>query len=597
MANQQPNLTHTEFDAQAAIDQAWADFLETVNLPTEKEQANASNAAIARILYLDEHKTEPPDNAIPTFGDVVAYTENMSLPELAEVEADLNQLETFSPDAAGACKSFVYGLYTQFASPGSDGRLEKIVKVIEGNLGKILGQRLAKRVGENSELKAVIEGQDLTVEKVISKDVILQIYNDFLGPEKMFAELLKVYIEARKNGFTGKYPARRLVDAWQKAATAVPITKAVDVSYPVALRLPFGAVSAQEIEAEKDCYLPVFEPFDAQIMLDLEDERTNQLARHLPIRSWLMDWNTGGKAKGGHGGRVPVWLRLFLEALVCSDPSRFWGNRVVFYELEYLYKLVYGDKARWDKVRVRQLRRMIDIASRAVVVLRDGGEVLPVNFKYFEGLEKDSKIFVEVAAVRDARGGALTAIEDLRAAYRSSNATLQAYLSASEYLDRVWTRNGRLLYETVPVKNADGVILDHLGDPIMTKNGKLLKAVEGADKEKEDKEKEDKKEGKPLMNLKNADKEIVERVMREPNPKFTPQPVTNDELLGVCWVDNRIPISQRRKYKKRALETWGDLTIIALEETDQDSSFIRPSQKHRNTYRAVNKASEQAKNQ
>ncbi len=105
-------------------------------------------------------------------------------------------------------------------------------------------------------------------------------------------------------------------------------------------------------------------------------------------------------------------------------------------------------------------------------------------------------MFVEVAAVRDARGGALTAIEDLRAAYRSSNATLQAYLSASEYLDRVWTRNGRLLYETVPVKNADGVILDHLGDPIMIKNGKPLKAVEGADKE--GKEKEDKEEGKPL---------------------------------------------------------------------------------------------------
>ncbi len=99
------------------------------------------------------------------------------------------------------------------------------------------------------------------------------------------------------------------------------------------------------------------------------------------------------------------------------------------------------------------------------------------------------------------------------------------------------------------------------------------------------------------MNLKNADKEIVELVMREPNPKFAPLPVPNDELLGVCWVDNSIPKSHRRKYKTRALETWGDLPIIALEETDQDSSFIRPSQKHRNTYRAVKKASEQAKNQ
>ena len=232
---------------------------------------------------------------------------------------------------------------------------------------------------------------------------------------------------------------------------------------------------------------------------------------------------------------------------------------------------MFGDGARWDIVRVRQLRWMIDVASRAVVVLRDGSEVSPVNFKYFEGLERDSKVFVEVAAVRDSRGGALTAIGDLRDAYRSSNAVLQAYLSASEYLDRVWTRNGRLLYETVPVKNSDGVILDYLGNPMTTQMGE------------------------PLKTLKNADKEIVEQVMREPNPRFTPLPVANDEMVGVCWVGNSIPKSQRRSYKKRALEIWGDLPIIDLKETEQDSSFIHPSQAHRNTHRAVKKASEQAK--
>ena len=171
-----------------------------------------------------------------------------------------------------------------------------------------------------------------------------------------------------------------MIQDWQKASTAVQITKAIDVSYPVVLRLPFGAVSAQEIEADRDYHLPLFELFDAQIMLDLGDARTKQLAKHLPIRSWLADWNTPGKTRGGHGGRVPVWLRAFLEALVCADPSRFLGNRMVFYELEYFYKLMYGDKARWDKTRVKNLRQMLDIASRAVVVLRDGGEVLPVNW-------------------------------------------------------------------------------------------------------------------------------------------------------------------------------------------------------------------------
>ena len=400
----------------------------------------------------------------------------------------------------------------------------------------------------------------------------------------------KRWLEARANGGKQRHPLAEMIQAWQKAATAVQVTKAADVSYPVALRLPFGAVSAQELEADKDYHLPVFEPFDSQIMLDLGDERATQLARHLPIRSWLTGWNVPGKTKGGgHGGRVPIWLRLFLEALVCAD--RFQGNRIVYYELEYLYKLMYGESARWDKVRVRQLRTMIDIASRAVVVLKDGGEVLPVNFKYFEGLERDSKIFVEIAAVRDAKNGALTAIEDLRDAYRSSNATLQAYLSSSEYLDREWTRNKRLLYETVPVKNADGVILDHLGNPIMIKNGKPV--IE--EKESEKKESEAKEKGTPLKNLKNASKEIVELVMREPNPKFAPDPIAVDELVGVCWADNSIPISQRRKYRSRALEIWGKLPIIDLEEIGQDAAIIRPSQKHRNTYRAIKKAIKKAK--
>ncbi len=115
----------------------------------------------------------------------------------------------------------------------------------------------------------------------------------------------KDWLKARTDGGKQRHPLAEMIQDWQKAATAVPITKAVDVSYPVALRLPFGAVSAQEIEAAKDYHLPVFEPFDAQIMLDLGDERTNQLARHLPIRSWLMDWNTGGKDKRRARGARP----------------------------------------------------------------------------------------------------------------------------------------------------------------------------------------------------------------------------------------------------------------------------------------------------
>ena len=366
-----------------------------------------------------------------------------------------------------------------------------------------------------------------------------------------------------------------------KDVTAIQVTRAVDRSFPVALRLPFGAVSAEEIEAARDYHLPVFEPFDSQMILNLGDARTNQLARHLPIRSWLADWNTpSAKPRGGRGGSVPLWLRLFLEALVCGD--RFSGVRTVYYEFEYLYKLMYGDKARWDIVRARTLRQMIDVASRAVVVLSDGAEVLPVNFKYFEGLERDSKIFVEVAAVRDARGGALTAIEDLRDAYRSSNATLQAYLSASEYLDRVWTRGGRLLHDTVPERNADGVILDHLGNPI-------IKKVKETDKETGKKIEVE----KPIKSLKGADKELLARMKRIPNPKFTPPPIYKGELVGVCWADNSIPKSQRRSYKKRALDTWDSLRIINLKEADQDNVMIRPSQEHRKTYRAIKKSSKQ----
>ena len=386
----------------------------------------------------------------------------------------------------------------------------------------------------------------------------------------VFFQAHKVFLFAEKKGFVGEHPLLGPIGAWQKEMTALQVTKAVDRSFPVALRLPFGAVSAEEIEAAKDYHLPVFEPLDSQMILNLSDARTNQLARHLPIRSWLADWNTPGpKPRGGRGGSVPLWLRLFLEALVCAD--RFSGSRTVYYELAYLYSLAYGDNARWDIVRVRQLRQMIDVASRAVVVLSDGGEVLPVNFNYFEGLERKSKIFVEVAAVRNARNGALTAIGDLRDAYRASNATLQAYLSATEYLDRVWTRNTRLLYETVPKRNDDGVILDHLGKPMITKTGK------------------------PLKSLKDADGETLAQVKRIPNPKFTPDPVTIDELVGVCWADNSIPKSQRREYKKRALTAWRGLPVIDLEEDDQSAVIIRPSKYHRKTYNAIKKSGSKSK--
>lgn len=421
----------------------------------------------------------------------------------------------------------------------------------------------------------VTEGEKPTIEKAIK--VVHAVWN------KHFPE------------YRGRHPLGVLLEAWQKDVTAEQMTREVDRSFPVALRLPFGAVSAKEIEAAKDYHLPAFEPFDSsQMLLNLGDARTNQLARHLPIRSWLADWNTpGAKPRGGRGGAVPLWLRLFLEALVCAD--RFHHKRVVYYELEYLYKLMFGDNARWDIVRARQLRQMIDVASRAVVVLPDGGEVLPVNFKYFEGLERDSKIFVEIAAVRDTRGGALTGIDDLRDAYRSSNATLQAYLSATEYLDRVWTHNNRLRYDTIPARNDNGVILNHLGEPMTRKTTKTDKET-GKKIEVE----------KPIKSLKGADKELLAQVKRIPNPKFTPDPIDVGELVSVCWADNSIPKSQRRSYKKRALDTWEGLRIIDLvkgqdleEYQDlvnvQDLVLIHPSQEHRKAYRAIKKASEKAK--
>ena len=406
----------------------------------------------------------------------------------------------------------------------------------------------------------------------------------------------RAWLKAREEGNTPPHPLAAMIRMWQEVATAEKITKEVDKSFPIALRIPFGAVSAEELEAEKDYHLPGFEPFDAQMMLNLDDTRANQLAPHLPIRSWLADWNTpGAKPRGGRGGAVPLWLRLFLEALVCAD--RFHLKRVVYYELEYLYKLMFGDKTRWDIVRARRLRQMIDVASRAAVVLPDGGEEVPVNFKYFEGLEKDSKVFVEIAAVRDTRGGALTGIDDLRDAYRSSNATLQAYLSATEYLDRVWTHNNRLRYDTIPARNHDGVILDHQGNPI-------TKKIKKADKETGKKIVVE----KPIKSLKGAGKELLAQMKRIPNPKFTPDPIDVGELVSVCWADNSIPKSQRRSYKKRALDTWKGLGIIDLEKGQdleeyqdlvnvQDLVIIRPSQEHRKAYRAIKKASEQAKNQ
>ena len=533
----------TLFDHNQAYKEAQAVIVSEV-------EAEVKLPALGEAIWLKERKSEPPPTARPTFSDLRAYIEGLGEDDRESLCEDVHNLSYW---------------------------------LIANSLDRHKGKNqicVPREVIENEALVCYFRGF-----LVVDDDGVFQEVADFenlkpfamvavaslpknLSVPGLFERIDAIWLRCREAGYTGRHPFRTPVRALQKDVTAVQITEALDTSFPVALRLPFGAVSVEEIEAERDYHLPVFEPFDAQLMLDLGDVRINQLAKYLPIRSWLMDWNLPGKTRGGHGGRVPLWLRLFLEVLVCADRFRFY--RTVYYELAYLYALMFGD-VRWDIVRVRQLRWMIDVASRAVVVLRDGSEVSPVNFKYFEGLERDSKVFVEVAAVRDSRGGALTAIGDLRDAYRSSNAVLQAYLSASEYLDRVWTRNGRLLYETVPVKNSDGVILDYLGNPMTTQMGK------------------------PLKTLKNADKEIVEQVMREPNPRFTPLPVANDEMVGVCWVGNSIPKSQRRSYKKRALEIWGDLPIINLKETEQDNSFIHPSQAHRNTHRAVKKASEQAK--
>ena len=511
----------TTFDDVAARAAAWDDLLQAT-------VASDILNALARGLWIKEHGTEQPQRAIPTVGDFAGKRciGTDSVTALFEYIGD-------SP-----------GKQSHYLDFDENGKLVKAWKPTEvwkapkGASGAYFLFMVCAAVQG-------LDGDSIEAAHTLWKD-------------------------AKQDGYGGSHPLTDTVQAWLKDKDKKEMTEVDDRSFPVALRLPFGAVSAEEIEAEKDYHLPAFEPFDSQMMLNLGKPKSNELARHLPIRSWLADWNTpGAKPRGGRGGAVPLWLRLFLEALVCAD--RFQHKRVVFYEFEYLYKLMFGN-VRWDIVRARRLRQMIDVASRAVVVLPDGGEVLPVNFKYFEGLEKDSKIFVEVAAVRDTRGGALTAIDDLRDAYRSSNATLQAYLSATEYLDRVWTRNNRLRYDTIPKTNADGVILDHLGQPMTTKTGS------------------------PLKSLKGAGKELLAQVKRIPNPEFTPRPVAVNQLMGACWTDKSIPNSQRRSYKKRALDAWDSLTIINLEEADEDNVIIRPSQEHRNTYKAIKKSGSKSKN-
>ena len=402
-------------------------------------------------------KTQCPENAIFTFSDIRAYIKGLGKDDRGPLCEDVHNLSHWL-----------------------------IANSLDRHKGKNQ-MRVPREVIENEALVCYFRGF-----LVVDDDGVFQEVGDFeslkpfamvavtalpknLSVLDLFDRIDAVWIRCRKAGYTGPHPFRSPVRACQKDATAREITEADDITFPFALRSKFGSVSIEEIEDAGDYYLPAFEPFDAQLVLDLNDMRTNQLAKHLPIRSYLADWNILGRQgrSRGYTGAVPLWLKLFLEALVCAD--RFQDDGPVFYRLEYLYKLMYGDEAKWDKARVIAIRKMIDVASRTVVVLPDGVEVPPVNFNKFEGLEKDSRVFVMVGAEKGTRGGVLTAISDLRDAYRWSIAKLQACLSASEYLDRVWTQGGSLLYDTIPVKNDDGVILDKQGNPMTTKTGQAIK--------------------------------------------------------------------------------------------------------------------------
>ena len=198
------------------------------------------------------HNTLCPKAMIPAVDDVVAYAADMTDFDIAQIDADIKQVSQFAP--AADYQNVTYCLYTRFASPASDDRLQKMIKVI----------------GQYFEIPS----------KAVPKDLILRLWNNFFGSEKMLFQVYKTWLEARENGFNGEWPFARLIRAWQNRPRK-PEKASVDVVGSSLTVLPYGV---SEVSRTR------WEAIDGSIDAVMVDGQP--LATHIP------DFKT--RARGGN---------------------------------------------------------------------------------------------------------------------------------------------------------------------------------------------------------------------------------------------------------------------------------------------------------
>lgn len=438
MGNQ--NTQH--FDVEAERRKVWRDFAAAFELPTDKEKLDAMVAAFARDAYIKKREEPPPDNAIPTFADVVGYALKMNYAELAETISDATQLADFAPDAIGTCQTFQYALYMRFERPGS-GRKREVWGIIERYVGEVIEQQG--------------KGDDL-----IPGAFVLGLDDRLFSPEKIVLAICEVYKEAKENGYTGNFPFAGPIVAWQENSTALQVTREYDYTRPAGiLKYPMGSIRDLSLVDAKVGIFKQFSghgdtPSDYQMTLPGMEEET--IIR--PTQNFLVQ---EAEALTTKSGAVSQTVRIGLEA-VMALPGSVTKQRVKF-TLSDLIKFLNPDG---KFHRPTQLKYIVSafqcLNSNAVVEweYKKGktGFWLPVIARSFPGPDsgRDFPIVLDVELPPNATQGPMVLKYPLRMTGKKSLPQFNAYLAITEVWDRKGTYGGKITDPTNPVdyNNPDG---------------------------------------------------------------------------------------------------------------------------------------------
>lgn len=281
-------------------------------------------------------------------------------------------------------------------------------------------------------------------------------------------------------------------------------------------------------------------------------------------------------------GAVSFGKRLYWEFLMQANPdlARTRSGDPIDFTLGQLINALYpcGNFHKPHQMRyiIRGLLELRNMRVKFKPKVGGSGMFFPIEVGTIPD-QKSTRDFVIEVTVRtppDTRGGMLVLKKPMRWTGKKSTAQFNAYLTACELFDRFGTRRGRLIDPTKPMgeREADGVLLDAEGKRIVSDGGRAIKNKFHA--------------------------EAVQRLPRTRSAGADRYPILNDyNLLLACYphIDlEKVKPSTYRSNLKRAKDAWRALeeeSFIRI-ETLREGWRILPSEEHVNQYRAVQASAE-----